>query len=84
MVKRLLEASAHRKYHNQIAREERLRKQDGRDIAAIMKDLSIEEQTALQEQIEADREDIDSKINYLKNTPLLWASLKGKRVKIAP
>ena len=77
MVKKLLEAGAHRKYHNQIAREERLRKQGGQDIAAIMKELSIEEQTALQEQIEADREDIDSKINYLKNTPLLWAALKG-------
>ena len=77
MVKKLLEAGAHRKYHNQIAREERLRKQNGQDIATIMKDLSIEEQTALQEQLEADREDIESKVNYSKNTPLLWASLKG-------
>ena len=73
MVRKLLEAGAHKKYHRQIAREER---QKNGGISAE-KEMSIEEQTQIQEELEADQEDIAQKINYLKSTPLLWASLKG-------
>jgi len=68
LVRKLLELGAQEKYHNQIARLE-IEKNGG------MENLTIEERTALEEQMENNREDL--KIDYLKNTPLLWASLKG-------
>ena len=68
LVRKLLEAGAHQKYINQLQRIE-LEKRGGLDS------LNIEERTAMEELFELEREHLA--VDYLKNTPLLWASLKG-------
>lgn len=68
VVKGLLAAKASEKYHKQV---KKWKKTNG-----IVDTASISIDSEEFEEEEADNE-VHSKINYMKNTPLLWASFKG-------